>query len=456
MSHASPADLFGSIRRRYRLPEQIADIREMSGASHSAALAFALEQARLAVARGEAPHDKWKQAFITSLAGMIGEALDEHHGDPAFQTMVMRHRTPSLRAYGSLSAQSSADRRVVHTLVNKMAHPAKAQRLEPGDIRSGLERLHLAAAAERWSDLQGRADAMTRLPDIKADAALESALKDLLQHPALLRLMRLSELSADPLVQHYRSLWERLGPTAGSKAAIQQGSASQQRGADVEARVAEAVNALIQGVNRYAENDEAYRAVTSMRVPASIPGDPDRAKSEWDVVILKGSFADDAPDQTWDLCFLVEAKASVDAAITDFPRLQRGLRLLGKADADRLYRFQTQQGAFSIRGASLSRVGNSDDLAAVVLYCCDSGGDSPTRVLSPASRMQLLSAPEALQFASEFSVPDPRAIKSLEPLWFQVLSAAKWRGLLHQYPTLRQVRELMVHTNDLMYAHALG
>src|SRR5690606_32634275 len=119
-------------------------------------------------------------------------------------------------------------------------------------------------------------------------------------------------------------------------------------------------------------------------VPASIPGDADRAKSEWDVVLLKRPVSADAADGSWNLCFLIEAKASVDAAVTDFPRLLRGLRLLGKADPNAVYPFQTKEGLVVVRGASLNMAGNTDDPGKVVLYCCDAQGEASARILSPA------------------------------------------------------------------------
>ena len=49
---------------------------------------------------------------------------------------------------------------------------------------------------------------------------------------------------------------------------------------------------------------------------------------------------------------MVEAKASVEAATTDLPRLLRGLRLLARAQSGAVYAFATQQGRVQVRGAS--------------------------------------------------------------------------------------------------------
>jgi len=45
--------------------------------------------------------------------------------------------------------------------------------------------------------------------------------------------------------------------------------------------------------------------------------------------------------------------------------------------------------------------------------------------------------------------PDPDA---LESVWRQLLESPQWAPVLHQYPTLRQVRALMVHVDDLLAA----
>ncbi|KAG1257227.1 hypothetical protein G6F65_015994 [Rhizopus arrhizus] len=89
-----------------------------------------------------------------------------------------------------------------------------------------------------------------------------------------------------------------------------------------------------------------------MLVPASIPASAERAKSEWDAVLLRQTRTD-AATPVWDVCLLLEAKASIDAATADLPRLQRGLRLLAHADDNAVYPFQTRQGVMHLRGASL-------------------------------------------------------------------------------------------------------
>src|SRR5690606_3380792 len=92
------------------------------------------------------------------------------------------------------------------------------------------------------------------------------------------------------------------------------------------------------------------------------------------------------------------------------------------------------------------------ELEKIVLYCCDAPTDATPRLLSAASRMQLLSAQASLKFASALAAKQSADFQSLEPVWLQLLEAPKWGAVLNQYQTLRQVRELMVHAGDLLAA----
>src|SRR5690606_37183457 len=125
----------------------------------------------------------------------------------------------------------------------------------------------------------------------------------------------------------------------------------------------------------------------------------ERAKSEWDAVLLRQTKRANE-SSVWDVRLLVEAKASVDAATTDLPRLLRGLRLLAHAEEHAVYAFKTQQGSVSLSGSSLSLLPTHEaDLSRSVLYCCDEPDVAAPRWLSAASRMQLLSAQASLEFA---------------------------------------------------------
>jgi len=273
----------------------------------------------------------------------------------------------------------------------------------------------------------------------------------LLNDGALVRLRILQSLEGDASVQRYRLLLDQHGPRSGSAAAAAQGVAAKQRGAEVEALAARALEALAQRLHE-AEAPVSYRVVTSMRVPASMPSGHEHAKTEWDAVLLwQAATVHDAA--VWDVCLLIEAKASVDAASTDFARLLRGMRLLASADATADYSFETQQGIVRIRGASLHALPvEGDRVANTVLYCCDALPDEPPRLLNAASRMQLLSAPGSLDYASTLMDEAHADSRTLESVWQALIESPRWASVLDQYAMLRQVRELMVHAGDLLSA----
>ncbi|MGF6967118.1 hypothetical protein OKW43_004146 [Paraburkholderia sp. WC7.3g] len=443
------AEMLDTVARRYRLPALAAVCAPAQQASPATVLALAIEQARETSARGEAPDAANQQFFIEALARMIREAMREEGGDPVFQAMLLRHRSAVVREYASLAAHASVDRRLIYAAVNAIAHPAKQQRRLPGPQRDALARLHALAFAEAWPELSEAVQACIDTPQIAHDAALQRGLAQLLESAALQRLRRLDGLTSDERVRHYQSLWDRQGPRPGSSTAVARGLSSKQRGAAVEASATDALDALARRLNDAPGVVATYRVVNSMRVPATIPASHERAKTEWDVVLLRQA-QPPADAAAWDLCLLVEAKASVDAATTDLPRLVRGLTLLAHADPHTVYSFRTQQGTVRLGGASLAAL-TSDraGLRRTVLYCCDAPVEAAPRVLSPASRMQLLSAHATLDFADALADGRDADCTVLEPVWRQLLESPRWQPVFDQYATLREVRELMVHPDDL-------
>ena len=185
---------------------------------------------------------------------------------------------------------------------------------------------------------------------------------------------------------------------------------------------------------------------------ASIPASAERAKSEWDGALLRRAPGGGAA-AAWDLCLLLEAKASPDAAATDFPRLLRGLRLLAHADPGTTYDFSTRQGVFPLRGAALRALPTGGPgLETAVLYFCDAPAETMPRLLGAASRMQLLSAQASLEFAASLAQGREAAPEALEPAWNLLLESPQWSGVLQQYPMLRRARGLMAHADDLSAA----
>jgi len=442
-------EILRTVRRRYRLPPS-SDLGVPPQAGTAAALALAVEHARAALSLGQAPGAVPKRRFLEALARMIRDAMRPGHGDPAFQAMVLRHRASRVREYASLSAHAGRDRRALRAAVNAMAHPARQQRIPQEGLRRALARLHALASSADWHGLELAARRIADMPEAEETPPLAASVARLLQDPALGRLQRLDALASDGLVRQYQALWQRHGPPSGSPDAARQGSVAQQRGAAVEAAAAQALEALARRLDGSGGTGQAHRVVTSMRVPASIPGSAERAKTEWDAVLLRRAPGDHETG-AWDVCLLVEAKASVDAATTDLPRLQRGLRLLAHADPQACYPFETRQGTVTLRGASLSTLAVDEaGLAGTVLYCCDAPVDGTPRLLGAASRMQLLSAPASLAFACRLAEGRDADPGQLEAVWNALLESPRWAGVLNQYPMLRQVRELMVHPEDLM------
>ncbi|VCU69603.1 hypothetical protein PIGHUM_01666 [Pigmentiphaga humi] len=438
--------------RRYRLPAGGIDSVRRQADSHAARLAAVIEQAREDRARGQTPTASAGHAFVEALAAMIRDAMRPEAGDPVFQAMALRHRHAPVREYASLSAHAARDRRQVRAAVNALAHPARLESVQAGPQREALARLHAAASSQSWREL----DEALRSLEARQHAdgtPFAHSLARLLESAALLRLERLAALERDDRVHRYQALRDLRGPRSGSSAAAEQGYASQQRGRAVEAQAAQALGALARRLDEQAGGAGVFRVATSLLVSPAIAGSAARAKTEWDAVLLRRAHAD-GEGPVWDVCLLVEAKASIDAATTDLPRLLRGLRLLAQAGADAIYPFESREGRVCLRGASLRKLSADEPvLARSVLYCCDASAEPP-RLLGAASRMQLLSAPASLAFADALENGGQTDLRMLEPVWHALLESPQWGAVLHQYPMLRQARELAVHIDDLKAAIA--
>lgn len=444
-------EVLSTVDRRYRLPPFVRASSLTEAANPAAIIAIVIEEARRMHTDGLTPAPALQRRFIDALARMIGDAMDARSGDPAFQAAVLRHGAPAVREYATLASHAEQDRRTLRSAVNTIAHPARLERCAQAWQRAPLARLHAAAAGASWDDLDATLRHLLTQPETAADTAFEQDIAKLKDSAALARLQRLDALLPDPDVQRYRTLWSRQGPLEGSALAVAQGVTSQQRGAAVEALAAQALDALAAQLDA-SDAHRTYRVVTSMRVPASIPGKHDRAKTEWDAVLLERARGDD-PSAAWHVLFLVEAKASADAATTDLPRLLRGLSLLAQADPDTVYTFDTREGAVRLHGASLHALTIDDaSLQREVLYCCDASADPAPRLLGAASRMQLLSAPASLEYASALAQHADADPHGLGAVWQALLELPSWRAVLHQYESLRQVRALMVSVDDLMAA----
>lgn len=436
--------------RRYRLPALPA-LANMPAGSYSASttLALVMEHARLALASDTDPDPALQAIFAQALAGLIREAMQTVDGDPLHQSVVLKAQAATVREYVALDATRQQDKRLILGLVNTLAHPAKLQRQAGGPLRNALTALHQAAVSEDWAQFPDIARQLQALAYGASDPAPAQTLKTLLDAPALQHLLRLQTLQTDLHVRQYLALLEQNGPRAGSAAATKQGADGKRRGNHVEALTTQALTAWAQRLNTAPDADAPYRVVSSMRVPGALTAGHERAKVEWDAVLLQQATENTDAPQSWEIRLLVEAKASVDAVATDLPRLLRGIRVLASADAAMHYAFTCREGLVSINGASLQTLRwDAGSLASIVLYCSDAPADTDPRLLSAAARAQLLSAPESLAFAVALAEARPTDPASLEPLWQQLLHGPQWKPVLHQYATLEQGRELMAHVED--------
>lgn len=442
--------------RRYRLgalpplPSISPTPTQINGTS--TVMAVVIEHARQALTQDEHPNPALQRVFVNALAVLVQDAMRAQAGDPAFQAMVLRQESATVREYAGLTERANDDRRRVHNVVNAFAHPGKLTQLADNPWNGTLAQLHKHAANARWAEVANTASRLLEAAAGEPETPVAEGATRLLESPALDRLLRREALEGNAQVRRYLALWGQQGPLAGSDDAVEQGAAARKRGDAVEAQSALALQALAQRLNARQDGGPPYRVVASLRVPAALPGTPDRAKSEWDVVLLRQA-GDMVDGNVWDVRLLVEAKATVDAVATDLPRLLRGLQLLASADPGYDYAFASRQGAVTLRGASLSELGSeAADLPGLVLYCCDVPGDAQPRLLSAAGRMQLLSAPESLAYAAQLAATGRADTKMLEPLWQELLTAPRWEPVLQQYPMLEQARELAVHPEDLLAA----
>src|SRR5690606_25580412 len=301
--------ILSQLARRYRLPIRREDALDREHYGVAPQLALIIERVRETVVSGRQPDEAQKKQFLDTLARLIHDAMLDDEGDSAFQAMTLRHGAPRVREYASLAARSDPDRRAVLALVNTMAHPARQERTGDASLRAALAAVHDAASEQAWTRLHTLLRELARIGATSTDTDVSRPAAALLEHPALARLQRLEALRADEQVGRYLKLWEKNGPRTGSDEALREGARSRRRGAAVEALAAKALTVLAEGLNEVETTGAIYRVVTSLRVPAAILNGRERAKSEWDAVLL-GRSAGVSDDQGWDVCLLLEAKAS--------------------------------------------------------------------------------------------------------------------------------------------------
>ena len=238
---ATLAAILRAIPRRYRSTARPAPgaVAQPDPDSPIARLARAIEPLQAADASAQAPDGAVRHAFIDALAALIDEALRPDAGDPVFQGALQEYRHPVVREYLELRHQEAADQRQLRAAINTVAHPAAAA---PG-ARRGTRisaRLHAEVSSGSWQQAAQTAQALLNLPQVHTDADLASALRALLDAPALARLQRLDALASDPRVRQYEAIREKQGPRSGSEEANAQGLLARQRGVAVEILAARA------------------------------------------------------------------------------------------------------------------------------------------------------------------------------------------------------------------------
>jgi hypothetical protein len=439
--HAIDDLLLAAVRaapRRHALPPLPVDAAAAQGEGCETALAWAIEQARLARHHHAGPAVQVRAVFLGAMACFIREALDAQGGDAAFQALVLRAREPAVQEYVRLTAHEAADRRAVRARVDAVAHPGKLRGVSGWSEQ--LAQLHALASAGEWSAL--RAATIELLAHPAMDVQRET-LQGLLASDALRDLERTSRLRHDEPVRAYVALCARQRPVAGSDAASASGRASARAGEAAEARTLAGFERIAQRLAQLAP-DSGYRAVRSLRTPRGFPGEKHKAKDEWDAAIVRRG------EMAMRIVLLAEVKVSPAAAIPDLARLLRGLQRLAHADEAAVYPFTCADGTLQVEGASLRSLHPVRHAPPpCVVYCCPSPPQVRPQFLAASSKAVLAAEPASIAYALRLARGDTPADEELSPVWDALLSQPRLRATLHQHETACTVRAAMVDAEDV-------
>jgi hypothetical protein len=274
----------------------------------------------------------------------------------------------------------------------------------------------------------------------------------LLAMPALERLERAQALRDTAGVQRYRALRAAHGPVAGSEEAAGTGRAAGRLGAQAEAAVVAAFEAIARRLGAVDAGAGQYRVEQGLRPLRGLPPASAQAKDEWDVALLRAHIdaGADPAGTPHELVLLAEVKASPGAAAQDLPRLLRGLQRLASASAEAGAVFATARAELRLDGASLQALApHGHALPPQVIYACPAAADAPLPLLGAAARAMLLAEPASLAFAGRLAQGDTPHDDMLEPVWQALQSAARLRGVLHQRETARAACAALLHPDDL-------
>ncbi|MCC2634673.1 MAG: hypothetical protein K0S48_2559 [Ramlibacter sp.] len=418
--------------RRYRMAVLPPDAASAEAAGAETAIAWALEVRRRSEDAAQAG-----ELFTRQLAELIRAALVPGGGDPAFQALVLRSMEPEVEEYVRLAAKEAADRRVVRSAVDAVAHPGKLRDGVDGELRDALAKLHELSKSQAWPELRKGMEALA--PRLRGDDVSLQALD---------RLEKGTALRQSPAVQRYLALCEQRGPQAGTDAALASGRASARAGDVAEAATVDALRDIAELMNAL---EGGHRVVRGLRTPRGFPGAAGKAKDEWDAAIVR-EFQGEA-----DVLLLVEVKAAPAAATPDFTRLARGLERLAEAGREGAWEFASADGPVRIAADALRRLqppGRA--LPAHVIYACTAEPESRPQLLGAATRAVLLAEPASVAFARDLARGGSASHERLASVWEDLARAPRLRSALHQYDTARLVREAMLHPQDLLAAVALS
>ena len=406
--------------RRYRMPALPGDADAAEAAGPDVALAFAIEALRCG--RGE---PKLAKLFVRSLAALIARALDSGTGDPAFQAWVLANQERVVTEHLELAAQEGVDQRRVRAAVDAFAHPGKWRgRAMPDE----LVRLHASSQSGDWAAVRAAAQAL-------AATGWSSRGQALLAEPALSRLERAASIRNDPAVRRHLALEAARGPLAQSEEATGRGRAAAHAGAAVEE----------QTVRAFRQLPGNHRVARGLRPRSGLPHATHGAKDEWDVALLRAVGGSDA----FDLVLLAEAKASPSSAVSDWPRLRRGLERLAQVPPGVDAVFSADAGELRVRGESLHAFSPPRrGLPERVIYCC-TAEEPRVPLLSAPARAMLLQQAASLAYAGALGRGESADPGVLAPLWDSLARSPRLRAVLEQYETARSAREVMLHPDDL-------
>ncbi len=424
--------------------------------SPAAQLAYCIEHARRSSIGNKSLHPSIEPMFLNALAALIENTLNNPSTRPGLLCLILEQRCAQVQRYRQRLSTQKHDRRTVLKFVNAFAHPAKTGNTTPRALQALYEKLYQLASQQQWGAFAQFLRTQLHSSAAHRNSTLQGQLASILEQAELQHLIELEQLAQDCAIQTYQHYRQKDGPLSGSPEALSLGKRAQARGHAVEQESREVLAELARKLS-LAEH-RPYTLISGVHIPAQLIAGKKYAKSEWDALLLRAANQEQqAP--VWDVCLLIEAKSSADAADSDLPRLLRGLNLLQDISSPQgSITFSAREGAIALSNQSLRALADhhSQPLPYKVLYCCAEPTKPDTHQASSslhsATRMRLLSAPAALGYAHQVLQGLPNSAQDLRPIWEDLRHTPSWQAVLHQYATQLQASALLVHPADLRVA----